>query len=284
MPDDEERGEPETPQTTAPPAPATTNAALGSRYHQMFPVLSPAEIDRARPFGEIRHFAAGEFVFRAGETTPGTLVILSGRLAIVPRDALGQAMSVSAFAELLGAPLEEMSEVVPGEVMAELGQLSGRQDMSAIDARAIVDVDAIVLQPEALRALLIAEAELGERILRALILRRVALIEIGFGGPVLIGPVKSPDMTRLSSFLERNSVPVRVVDSATDPDATALLARFAADPGELPIAVLPDGTVLRNPTKQELARAVVVAAAALCRHPDNPTLVDVDAAELPTVV
>jgi thioredoxin reductase (NADPH) len=60
-----------------------------------------------------------------------------------------------------------------------------------------------LVPPEALRALLVAEAELGERILRALILRRVALIELGFGGPVLVGTLKSPDVTRLSHFLER---------------------------------------------------------------------------------
>jgi thioredoxin reductase (NADPH) len=72
-----------------------------------------------------------------------------------------------------------------------------------IDARAIGDVEAIVVPPEKLRALLVTEAELGERILRALILRRVALIELGFGGPVLVGALKSPDVTRLSHFLER---------------------------------------------------------------------------------
>ena len=120
--------------------------------------------------------------------------------------------------------------MVPGEVMAEIGQLSGRPDLSVFDARAVGDVEAIVVAPEALRALLVAEAELGERILRALILRRVALIEIGFGGPVLVGSLKSPDVTRLSHFLERNAIPFRVVDPDEDRDGSALLARFAPNP------------------------------------------------------
>jgi thioredoxin reductase (NADPH) len=154
-----------------------------------------------RRFGEVRRFAAGEFLFQAGETVPGMYVILSGRIAIVPRDGLGQAIPVSAFAQLISAPVEEMMEVVPGEVIAEIGQLSGRPDLSALDARAVGNVKAaIVVLPETLRALLIAEAELGERILRALILRRVALIELGFGGPVVVGALKSPDVTRLSHF------------------------------------------------------------------------------------
>jgi thioredoxin reductase (NADPH) len=140
----------------------------------MFPVLSEAEIDRVRHFGEVKRFPVGELLFRAGEAVPGTYVILSGRIAITPRDGLGQAVPVAVFAQLIGAPVEEMMEVVPGEVIAEIGQLSGRADLSVLDARAVEDVEAIVVPPAALRTLLVAEAELGERILRALILRRVA--------------------------------------------------------------------------------------------------------------
>src|SRR4029453_13062591 len=98
----------ESPETIPAGGPDTTNAPLASRFHQMFPVLSPAEIDPIRPFGEDRLFAAGEFLFQAGQAVPGTLVILSGRVAIVPRDALGKELPVEAFAKLTGAPLARM--------------------------------------------------------------------------------------------------------------------------------------------------------------------------------
>jgi thioredoxin reductase (NADPH) len=201
VPSDHGRSGHEAVGNATPAGPAASNAALASRFHQMFPVLSDTEIDRVRRFGEVRRFSAGELLFQAGEAVPGMYVILSGRVAIVPRDGLGQAVPVATFAQMIGAPLEEMTEVVPGEVIAEIGQLSGRPDLSVFDAGAVGDVEAIVVPPEALRALLVAEAELGERILRALILRRVALIELGFGGPVLVGALKSPDVTRLSHFL-----------------------------------------------------------------------------------
>ena len=68
--------------------------------------------------------------------------------------------------------------------MGELAQLSGRPFL--VDAQALTDVDAVAIPPDRLRALLIAEAELGERIMRALILRRVGLIEAG-AGPIIIG-------------------------------------------------------------------------------------------------
>jgi thioredoxin reductase (NADPH) len=284
VPSEDQRNQHEAPENATPAGPAASSAALASRFHQMFPVLSQAEIDRVRRFGEVRRFPAGELLFQAGEAVPGMYVILSGRVAIVPRDGLGQAVPVAAFAQLIGAPVEEMTEVVPGEVMAEIGQLSGRPDLSVFDARAVGDVEAIVVAPEALRALLVAEAELGERILRALILRRVALIEIGFGGPVLVGALKSPDVTRLSHFLERNAIPFRVVDPDEDRDASALLARFAPKAGELPIAVLPDGTVLKNPTKQELALALGLVATSFRSEPYDVAIVGAGPAGLATAV
>lgn len=284
MPTDDERIGHDAVGNATPAGPAASNAALGSRFNQMFPVLSETEIDRVRRFGEVRRFAAGELLFKAGEAVPGMYVILSGRVAVVPRDALGQAVPVAALAQLIGAPLQEMTEVVPGEVLAEIGQLSGRPDLSPIDARAVGDVEAIVLPPGALRPLLVAEAELGERILRALILRRVAMIELGFGGPVLVGALKSPDVTRLSHFLERNAIPFRVVDSDEDRDASALLARFAPKPGELPIAVLSDGTVLKNPTKEELARALGLVATSFRSEPYDVVIVGAGPAGLATAV
>jgi thioredoxin reductase (NADPH) len=260
------------------------NTALTSRFQQMFPVLTPGEIDRVRRFGEIRTFPAGGFLYRVGDAVAGMYVILSGRVAILPRDGLGQSVPVSAFAELIGAPLEEMTHVVPGEVMAEVGQLSGRPDLSVFDAQAVGDVEAIVVPPDALRTLLVAEAELGERILRALILRRVALIEIGFGGPVLIGALRSADVTRLSHFLERNAVPFRVIDPERDQDASAIVERFAPEPAEHPIVVLADGAVLKNPTKQELARALGLVAESFRSERYDVAIVGAGPAGLATAV
>ena len=107
MPNDHERSEPEAPGNATPAGPAASDGVLASRFHQMFPVLSQAEIDRVRRFGEVRQFPAGDLLFHAGEAVPGTYVILSGPVAIEARDGLGQAVPVAAFAELIGAPLEK---------------------------------------------------------------------------------------------------------------------------------------------------------------------------------
>ena len=197
--------------------PGENDPELASRFRQMFPILSPAEIDRIRRFGEVRRFRPGEMLCRAGTPSSGMIVILSGRAAVVGRDALGRPFPLAEFAQLFGATAADI-ELVAGRVLDDIAQISG--GLSVVDVQAVDDVEAIVAPPERIRALLVADAELGERILRALMLRRVALIEMGFGGPVLVGPPRSPDVTRLSGFLGRNSIPFRVFDPAEDADAS----------------------------------------------------------------
>jgi thioredoxin reductase (NADPH) len=210
------------------------------RFEQTFPSLTPAEIDRMRGFGEIRAYRDGEALFETGKPGPGMFVILSGQVTITQRDGLGHV-----------SPVIDQG---PGQFLAEIGQLSGR--IALVDSHAEGDVETILIPPERLRALLIAEAELGERIMRALILRRVNLIQGGAGGPVLIGPSQSPAVARLQSFLTRNGFPHHLLDPASDHDASELIARYSPSPTDWPLVVVADGTVLRNPTETELARAI----------------------------
>jgi thioredoxin reductase (NADPH) len=135
-----------------------------------------------------------------------------------------------------------------------LAQLTGRPAL--IDAHAYGPVQALIIPPDQLRALLIAEAELGERIMRALILRRVGLIEAGAGGPVIVGHGASGDVLRLEGFLRRNGQPHQTLNPETDPEAKALVERFHVDAGQLPIVLCPGGQLLRNPSENELARCL----------------------------
>ncbi len=113
-------------------------------------------------------------------------------------------MSLSPSADGLGH-VTPVIEQGPGQFLAEVGQLSGRQAL--VDGTAEGDVETLLIPSDSLRALLVAEADLGERIMRALILRRVALIEGGVGGPVLIGSRSLGGVVRLQGFLSRNGNP-----------------------------------------------------------------------------
>jgi thioredoxin reductase (NADPH) len=224
---------------TAGPATGATFTAF-PRHEQTFPALTPPEIERMRRFGELRAYKHGEALFETGKPGPGMFVVLTGHVAITQRDGLGHVTPVI--------------DQGPGQFLAEIGQLSGR--VALVDGHAQGEVETLLIPPDQLRALLVAEAELGERIMRALILRRVSLIQGGVGGPVLIGPSSLGDTARLQNFLVRNGQPHHVLDPATDKDAADLVARYSPSRADLPLVVCPDGTVLRNPSETSLALAV----------------------------
>jgi thioredoxin reductase (NADPH) len=215
-------------------------STIDNRNEQMFPKLTPNEIDRLHRFGEVRNYAPGEALFVTGSVAPGMYVLIKGSVRVTRRDPLGHS-----------APIAEQG---PGDFVAEVGQLSGQP--AFVDVHAIDDVEALLIPPENLRALMIEEPELGERIMHALILRRVALIEAGAGGPVLIGAENSPDVIRLQGFLARNAYPHQLLDPAQDQDAAKLVEQYAPNPSDLPLAVCPKGTILKNPNETELARAL----------------------------
>ena len=221
----------------------TPQSIVVTRAAQMFPALSDGDMDRIRRFGTLRTYAAGDPVAVVGQAGLGMILILSGEVEITQGNG------------------GEQSHIVThgrGSFMGELAQLSGRP--SLVNADAVTDVEAVVVPPDRLRALLIAEADLGERIMRALILRRVGLIESG-AGPIIVGDEANGDVLRLVNFLRRNGHPYRSLDPANDSSAQALVERFEVTPEELPIVLCPAGQLLRNPSDNQIARCVGLVGA-----------------------
>src|ERR1700723_679295 len=182
-------------------------ASVFPRHEQTFPALTPEEIARMRGFGGERKYKHCEALFETGKPGPGMFVLLSGHVAITQRDGLGHVTPVI--------------DQAPGQFLAEIGQLSGRNAL--VDGHAEGEVETLLIPPEKLRALLVAEADLGERIMRALILRRVNLIQGGVGGPGLIGPSNLAGVIRLQGFLTRNGIPHHLLDPAVDDDGAELI-------------------------------------------------------------
>jgi thioredoxin reductase (NADPH) len=213
--------------------------ALGDRREQMFPTLTDAEIARIGRFGTLRRYAPGARLFTAGEPGPGMFVVLNGTLVISQRDGLGHVLPVVRQGR--------------GQFSAEVAQLSGRPAL--VDGYADDEVETLLVPPERLRALIIAEADLGERIVRALILRRVGLIESGVSGPVLIGEPLSHGVLSLQTFLKRNGYPHHVVDPKHDHAAAALREQYGANEGPV-LVVCPNGSVLLDPSEETLGRCL----------------------------
>jgi thioredoxin reductase (NADPH) len=210
------------------------------RDDRMFPKLFPAEIDRLCRFGQMHRYSRNQPLFVTGEIAPGMFVFKTGRVKVTRRDPLGRL-----------APIVEQG---PGDFVAEVGQLSGRPAL--VDVHAVEDVEALLIPPQKLRTVMIAEPEVGDRILHALILRRAAPVETGAGGPILIGSENAPDVVRLQGRLTRNAYPYQVLDPARDRDAAELVHKYTRNPLDLPLAVCPSGTILHNPSEEELARTL----------------------------
>jgi thioredoxin reductase (NADPH) len=215
-------------------------STIATRRHQLFPVLDAQEMQRVARFGEPRSFAADEYLATAGRRSEGVMFLLSGNVRVTRRDVVGVEEHIVTYG--------------PGSFLGGLEQLAGRP--SLVDARAIGAVSALVIAPEKLRTLFIGEAALGERVLRALILRRVLLLESSAGGPVIVGYADDRNVLRLEGFLRRNAHPQQTLDVATDPGAKAIIERLHIDASELPVVLCPNGEVLRNPSESELARCL----------------------------
>ncbi len=213
---------------------------IDSRDERMFPKFTAPEIDRLLRFGQVRRYNKGQPLLVTGEISPGMFVLKTGRVTVARRDPLGHL-----------APIVEQSL---GNFVAEVGQLSGRPAL--VDVYAIEDVETLLIPSDHLRTVMIEEPELGDLIMNALILRRIALIETGGGGPVLIGSEDAPDVVRLQGFLTRNAYPHHVLDPALDHDAADLVEKYAPNPTDLPLAACPKGPILKNPSEGELARAL----------------------------
>ncbi|HEX4781202.1 MAG TPA: FAD-dependent oxidoreductase, partial [Usitatibacter sp.] len=215
-----------------------TSPTLEARRAQAFPTLDAEEVERMGRFGSSRQYRDGERLFEAGKPSGGMHVLLLGKVRVTGRDAHGRELPVT--------------EHGPGSFTGELGQLTARR--SFVDGTAVGDVRSIFLDTEQLHALLIAEATLGEKIMRALILRRMGLIESGTGGPVIVGSADSADVVRLRNFLTRNGIPHQLLDPARDEDAREAVRRY--DATELPIVLCPDGSVLRKPGENDVAKCI----------------------------
>ena len=215
-------------------------SSISGRRDQAFPVVSEAEIARIRRFGEVRQYKRGERLFVAGEPIPGMFVLLSGSMTLSQRDGLGHVLPVVRYTR-------------PGQFTGEVALLSGGHAM--VDANADEDVEALLIQPDQVRTLIVAEAELGERIVRALILRRIAHIESGVSGAVLIGRPNSPDMLRLENFLRRNGQPHHAVDPAQCNAAALLFAQYGGGADDV-LVVCPNGSMQLSPSEESIARCL----------------------------
>ena len=154
---------------------------------QAFRTLTEAQISRIRPHGRVREVKPGEILFEPGDTQMPFFVLLSGSMEIVQPSFSGE---------------REIVKHGPGEFTGEMTMISGQRGL--VRGRVTEPGEFLEISSEGLRSLIAKDAELSEVLMRAFILRRLALISRGLGNVVLMGSRHSAGTLRLREFLSRN--------------------------------------------------------------------------------
>jgi thioredoxin reductase (NADPH) len=192
---------------------------------------------------------SGEILFEPGRQTIPFYVLLSGELTIVQSSLEGERVIVKHG---------------PGEFSGEISMISGQRSL----VRGVVTQagEFLELDNDAMRVLVARDAELSEILLRAFILRRLALIKYGYGNLVLMGSRHSAQTLQLREFLSRNAHPHTYIDLDTDANAQAILDRFNVKASEIPVIISNSGDVLRNPSVQGLAKCLGLSSTIDAKH------------------
>jgi thioredoxin reductase (NADPH) len=225
---------------TADPAPFDPP----ERPAEVFPTLDAAQLERMRSTGTERAFHAGEILFDQGDLATMFYVVLEGSIEVVHPSATGEHL---------------ITVHEPGSFTGEFDVLAGTRTLVRGRARSAGRV--LQLDRAALRAVLARDAELGEMLMRAFILRRGALITQDAGDMVLLGSRHSSGTLRIKEFLTRNGHPHVTIDVEHDPAAQALLDQFGVGIADVPVVVCRGVRVLRNPSIETLAECLGYATA-----------------------
>jgi thioredoxin reductase (NADPH) len=216
---------------------------IAERAAQAFPVLTPAQIERVASVGRRREVHAGEVLFDVGEQNTQFFVVLEGAIEIV---------------RSIGAREDPVVVHRPGQFTGEINMLSARR--SLVRARSASAGVVIALDRDDLRLLVQRDSELSEILMRAFILRRVALMAQDDNELVLLGSRHSGSTQSIREFLSRNGQPFSYQDVEADPGVEVLLDRFHVGVDEVPVIVCQGGHVLRNPSVELLSSALGLSA------------------------
>jgi thioredoxin reductase (NADPH) len=209
---------------------------LEKRREQVFPKLTPGQIERLEAHGQRTATRAGEVLVEPGDRHHALLVVLSGSLEVALPGMRGE---------------ELLTVLVPGDFSGEMSTLRGVAGFTRIRAResgAVLEID-----EESLRDVVQTDAELSEILMRAFILRRMGLVASGQADAMLLGSRHSAATLGLRKFLTRNAYPYVSVDVDTDSDVQELLDRFQVAMDDIPVLIGRCGRVFRNPSIQQVA-------------------------------
>src|ERR1700730_4869310 len=203
---------------------------------KLFPILTADQIARVAAYGKKRQASAGEVLVEQGDYNLPFVVVLSGALEVVRNTDVGEELIVVYTA---------------GNFLGDVNMLSTRRSLMRARMRDAGEI--IELDRRSLQGMVQSDAELGDILMRAFILRRIELIAYGWGDAVVLGSSNSAGTLRIREFLSRNGHPYSYIDLDHDSGVQEVLDRFQVDARDVPVLICRSKLVLRNPTNEQVA-------------------------------
>src|SRR5262249_25557558 len=206
---------------------------------RLFPMLTPAQLERASRFGSKRSCEVGEVLLAAAQQALGIFVVERGQVEIV---------RVACDADHVAARLGS------GQFTGEVGTLAGQP--SLVNIRVTAPSEVIEIGRDQLLKIVQTDSDLSDVFMRAFLMRRVWMVANQDGDAYLVGSHHSPDMLRIRQFLTRNDHPYSVLDIDHDAAAQSVLDHFGVSVEDTPVLICREKDVLRNPTNRKIAECL----------------------------
>jgi thioredoxin reductase (NADPH) len=213
-----------------------------AKRDQVFPQLTEEMVNRSLQYGQVESFPEGTTIYARGTRGVDFFIVLSGRVVMSG----------------LGVEGEDGIVIVHGarEFTGELDLFSEREAL--VSARAASDAQVLRIRRSAFRHYVTSEPDIGDIVMRAVILRHLGLVQHTQVGVAIVGPGRSADTLRLQSFIDRNGYPMRVVDTDLDPAGGGMIDAFSLTQDDLPVVIY-GSSVWHNPTNAAIAEALGIA-------------------------
>src|SRR5580658_10231346 len=208
------------------------------------PLLGESQLNTLKNYGHEIPIARGEVLFADGDLTYDMIVMLEGEVKIVDHHGRPDEAVIITYG--------------PREFLGEMGLLTGQR--AYLTAIATSEGRVLRIPVADVKTIMAEEPDLSELILRAFLFRHSRLINLG-SGPVLVGSRFDTDTHRLLEVLARNRLSSKWLELEGSPEAEALLRELDVPIAELPIVILPGGSLLRNPSNLSLLDALGLADA-----------------------
>ncbi|XZE51469.1 FAD-dependent oxidoreductase [Planctomycetaceae bacterium SH139] len=215
-------------------------AVPAGRDHQAFPKLAEEQLQRMRLFAVEDSFNDGELLFSRGERSLDFFVLLDGCIEIFDFDCDGNGQVFVSHCA--------------GEFTGETDLFSNRKAL--VSGRAKGTTRVLRFARDSFRQMMSANPDVAETIVRAIIVRRLGILENNLGASYLIGSKNDAMTLRIRRFLRGNGYPTETRFIEDESEADQLLAKYGRTKEDLPLLLCHGEEVLSKPTLLEVGEVV----------------------------